>query len=1149
MGTTRDAITGGNPELCYVLAIEGYQYLLTDMTDLGAVTTAWAATPWTQALTGLEVTSTFTQSIKPLSNEPAAQSLQIRVLGDNEDDQFATDVFKAKPDVRSQLTVSFDTSTSSGGSFNITVRDSTDFQAGDVVHIGTEAFEIGTPSGNNLPVTANGAGVFAPFSDNTSSPNRLLGPHSVHQPSQVARPVAVGETYVSTSPSLWIGRRCGLWVHRVSDGVLDVKAQAELIFAGTISAVAEGEMSTDIEAMSMVQKIMDAEIMEDQWTGSVARGFVFSAEDYFRVIVVEDITGSTTAEFVDFYPGAGRMTVQEFSSAFADALKSDADIGESGTEIAINWSVGLSPSETGSKWQVSANRSTTGEMRLLMWSNNEGALRWLGFESFEAGAELPMVEGIQAGGTDTAYLYSELAPYKYPMVGTVSLFRPQSAIIHLEGTTGTFFDHTSNLPAQAQAHISAGEQWSLFTLGGKTMFLGKLNGNTIEGITVDIGLPSIALSVDSMRQELRVNSGKTLTVKQVLCFTGSFCDIITKLVASTDGNGINHADYDVLPFGAGIPWDLLGDDWLNSLSVIEEAGNEKAMTLIVEKPMKLWDAVKSDFALRMAGIIWKDEGIQVAHLNVPSIVAADWTLTEDNKGDSTRSVPRETTDYLTHTIKIAYNRHPLEDKYNDTYVVRSAHGYETYNKTGNTLTIKARNTYAGVTETGASVEALGDLLASRFMPVLARPMKTWSRSLCHQIAPFIAPGDTVNISDDRLRNPLTGKRGISGRAATVVSTSWSLGISSGGQTMHGEVELLYSEEDRIFPIAPSAESSGASGTGTSRDWSLTNFAGYDATAKSLLVHQDSFSPTASNDVSAFADGDVVRITQRDPTGGSGDSFLDEVDTVNTDVANIGGTDYDEIILVNGFGVGGRPAYDEDQRYYINFAEHDEVVTGQQDVTYQSDETTGTILGTIEANLAGDRINQSGSATSDSTLLPSKYASEQYGDGAPLSASFIRDQCRNVNNLLARRCAIHTPLYDQISGLATGHTVGTIASGATYEEIMTTYLLVQGGLFPGGLRRTLKIAPQFRSTDGSAATVRITSAGMPPITTNDGSLWFGPTQQLTFSTTSTTQWTVATAQSLEIVRDPTDLSFTYLTVEGTDNVQWVGVPECWMEPLA
>lgn len=1134
MGTTRDAIRSENCELTYVLAIEGYEYIITDGLPADAVT-AWAATSWTKALPGLEVNGTFNQSLAPWSNEVRVPTFRF-VVRPEETDQFGIDMFRAKPAIRSELTVGFGTGDSAGGGFNINVKDAAVFPAGAPVTIGNETFNVtGTPSGTTIPVATNGSGYLAPFGTSAGPANSFPGPHSVPATTTVGAYESATPVWVASAPATWIGKKVALHVHRVSGGVLDTRAESELWFAGTISRVSEDGLATVVECDGIQRALVDATLMQDQWTGQVGRGYTFEDGDWVKGLFL----GSTLSASAQFVAGtdfdSGYYTVEEFGSVLANLLDADSSVGVSGSDISLRWSSHITSSSAGPRFTLTTQEATSHTGKVGIASGSKEVLEFFGFDDIWQDNTQFGTWGANSTGTDIA-----IVAIVSPRTSDLAEDANGEFSLTINGSSGTFVDHTDILPPQAREHVTGAEVWSYYILGGKLLVLGRRDSDTkISKVTTTT--PVSRLTNKGISEEILETINEDASIRQVFFSSDTFTNTIAKLFASVDGNGENESTYDTLPFGAGIPWELLGQNFLDSLAALEQSGSEDSISLIVEKPTRLWDAIRSDFALRMAAPVWKDGGIQIAQLTVPNASTSDFTLTEANKSTADRTRSQQTAEYLAHTLKVEINRNPITDKYQDHFIARDKVGYESAGGAGATKTIKARNSYRGVLATGSSAELLADTITARFLPVFSKELRTWRRSIPHTLF-HMAPGDTVTLSDDTVRDPSTGAHGITNRPAIVLAVRHSLGISSGGQGYVGEVDLLYTEEDRLFECAPSAEHATVTTTGAGRNWT----AGYDDEVGttgifSMLVQQNAFSAaTEPNDSESFAENDVIVITEQDPANPtSADSFQDVVRGVNQDVA----TGYDEIVFTDGFGNAGNPAFDSTKTYLVNFASYDQVLASQQLVSYQADDVDGQILDTAEPNLVGDGIKLGGAAA-DLTLLPARHSAEQFGDGVPLSSSFVRAQSRMANNLINYKTAPHSPYL--IRG-GTG-TIVSSATATTYVAIWTFPYYIGNENWSGSSKRVLNIAPMFRSgLGGTTVNVRVTSAANPP-NGEDSSWtdtnWRGPKNQVTFSSSSET-YAVATAQELDVVRAEGDPEYTWITMEGGNLSQTLGLAELWL----
>src|SRR5690606_2589623 len=114
-------------------------------------------------------------------------------------------------------------------------------------------------------------------------------------------------------------------------------------------------------------------------------------------------------------------------------------------------------------------------------------------------------------------------------------------------------------------------------------------------------------------------SDAKLTIRQVLYLTGKFSSIMPKLLASMGGAaGVNHATHDVLPDGAGVPWSLLGDTFVESCEALETTEGSDTIAVRIAKPTKLKDILIPELALRFAFLVWKDGGYRVVSPPTPN---------------------------------------------------------------------------------------------------------------------------------------------------------------------------------------------------------------------------------------------------------------------------------------------------------------------------------------------------------------------------------------------------------------------------------------------------------------------------------------------------------------------------------------------------
>jgi len=1104
---TADDLKTRNPELQHVLCIEGYEYLLTDGQPSDAVT-AWAATQWSKALPGLAISGTLTQSIAPLKDELGTQKIRFTITPDSSD-QFGKDAFMSTPTADTSLTVAFD-STDSAGGFNINVLDITGFSAGQAVFVGQEAFTIGTPTGTTLPVASGSSGLFAPFGQSTSA-NVYNSSHNIPPASDIFEKTAGKPPSVSTSPKSWIGRRVGLWVHTVRNGVLDVKADAMVLFAGTISEVSEDGLATVLDCDDILRAVEDAVILDDTWAGEIGKDIIVSDGEKFRFGIrinsspftlnySNTITAATPGTGTSEIP-SGSYTLEALLSLLDTAANADALIGSAGSAVTADWRLSLAA--TG-RVRLTCERSSSWDGVVSMHISSYATATALGISPpFEGSFDDEPITFFEMSTMfppdDTQYI--KIGDFGAAPAGVTVI--SEDMTIDFSDTAGTFYDYTSDLPLEAKDAVGAGETWSYYTFGESLFFARRVSETQIDKV-----------KRSKQTEALELAGAGSAPIKQALFVSMRFKQLVATLFASIDGNGTNEATYDAMPWGAGIPWELLGQSFLDSLDAVASNSGDGIISMLVTKPTRVWDAVKSDFLLRLAKPVFRDGTIIVADLGTPNASESVYALDESNKGGTDRTTTRVDRSALTHTLKIEYNRNPNDDKYADKYIARDKVAYESASSSGGTKTIKARNSYSLDRRSGASIEDLADYVTARMLPVLSRPLKYWRRSITHQQF-HLAPGDMVTVTDDFARDPVTGARGVSARPAQIVALSRKFGIS--GDTYFGEVDLLYTEEDKLLPLAPSMlHASISSGSYVS---------GYASPSKKILVERHKYSAaTASADSSHFSVGDKVRIVEFDHDS-SVDSFTDEIVSITENAI----TGYDSIELLAGFTT---PAFVSTNLYSILFDTYSVVASGQKDVAYQADKTTGKI-GLDQPVTLGQSAKQLASAF-DGTELPDLLDNASYGPQAPLSTAQVRSMAVMGNNLLAYKCkpSAHLLVHWSIANAAGAKPLVAYSFPFWYGEEQAL----------GGV--TLSIACQFRSDLAGGGKVRIFCTGSPmtsgtftdydvPTTVPSNALYFDDAGA-TF-TTKTAQTCIPEASNFLP-------GATWITVVVLEKTTLVGLPE-------
>lgn len=1089
MGTTSTAIQSGEGvQLCWVLAIEGYERLLTDHANLGAITTAWVGTDWSLALPGLQVRGSIRQSIEPWGDTIDAPELTFAVQPDD-DDTFGIAVWKLKPSFKTRLTALF--APASDGTGTMQLRQTAGAAAAGSLYYGGRQLKYSGKTATDVTVTS--ANHYSPFGGDGVA--KYVPPHGIasgeyQETSQGAK--------VQDTPRTWVGKKVALYLCRISGGVVDGPAQAQLEFAGRIKRVFEDAQGfTCLECVDLRADIRDAVLHRKQWVGYVREGIRLNAGMTLRALEATSAGAPVqSTELTVVASGAsGSSELNEgYYSIYDFVSYIDRWLQANSATFSSDWSCGIKPYADGGGLRTvfTGTRTAAAATKLTLLSNSLLVLQFLGFDADTGIAGYPFsVPGPEGTSTTTYHFISQRAPYRVRAVQTTPLegvadHRRSAHVIELVGKEGTFWDHTAYLPPQLLDEAeSAGGTWSLFKIGD-ALYWGKYVSDT--SLTDVIAAPALGQLVSGVgpgiENGLTVDdSGEHLEVRQVLALSGSFAELVPRLFASVGGDGTNHADYDVFPMGAGIPWSLLGDDFLASCRSLEQATRSGGMLLLLERPTKLVDVLLPELILRFAWIIFKGGGYQLISPPTPNALATDHDLDETNKAGQEldlRAMSEVTQKWLRNVVKVDYGR-TLDNEYHKHLTVIDPTSIADYGESA-ALTIRAANAYADSAGTGASVEDLSVNLIAKHLPFFARPMKVVTRSISPDKFD-IAPGETATLNDDFVRDPTTGRRGMANRAGVVIDVVHDWG--AGGGQLSGEVVVMFSEEDRTYPMSPCAEIDETADAGGFTD-------GYDSA--NLLIklkqHQHSRSSDAK-DVTHFAIGDEVQVVEIDPADPAAPrswtrtvTDKDEAnDTLELDAA------------LTGFSAS--------ERYRVVPALYAEVTEGQQLHAFIAAADDGLIQDEAEPNMYGD-TPQSAYSISSSLTLPRYIAAQASAEGRPVHPGLVADLGINLNHLVNYGCVRAGPMQ-----LASSNQIDE--TGTSYRLHLVFPFLV-GGELPGGFTRRINIAPEM-ATSGGTGYCRITVSKTPPRGSSlVGASWEDTKYQREFTTTDTTR-TVQLVQQL------------------------------------
>lgn len=1146
MGTTDTALQSGSGQFGHVLVIEGYNRLICDDADADGsghskVLAAYSGTGWSNALPGLTVVGSIKQSIEPFKEDLDIPTMTFQIMDPDGGDVFGEDVWNSKPSFSSRLTSVF--MPAADGSGTIAVKDNAAFAGGGFYYLGTRRVEVDSTSGStDLIVAAGGANKLSPFTaDGSNTYSRPQG-LAEGQNWDVAAPPRISDV-----PATWIGKKVALYVHRIVGGVWDTRAQAHLEFAGTIAKIEDGEGITILTCHDLRKQIEDAVLLKNQWVGYIKPGIQLRTGDRIKVSVHPQsgsawYDSSTTFTVVaSGASGADECNAGLYEySAFLEKLT--AWMASDAIAATSTWAFYRPQREQGVRTVVRAEFTTTVTRSIHFLSNSPHVMAFMGFSNYEGddddwlrvGSPNKYDDKLFITSIDSPFRVRAMQPARESGAAVVNLADVVGLTVELESSEGSWFDHSDYLPTGIEG-IQEGQNWSYVLIGDKQLAVAEYSTATkLINVFPLAGFGSIYGNYDEFIAPGLTfdDQSERLEIRQIVFLTGKFSEIVPRLFASVGGTaGVNHPDYDVFPWGAGIPWSLLGDTFVNSCASLETAESTDVISVRLSKPTRLKDVLIPEMALRFAFLVFKDGGYRFVSPPVPNSATADHTLNENNKavgpGEQVPMTSSEwTTEHLVNVIKI----HRLADATGNfvgrPIVIKDQVSIDMHGES-RAWEIDAVNSVDEKSSiSGTTVENLAGNITARILPTFGKPVKILRRTIAPSLY-HVAPGDTVSLSDDMVRNPTTGERGIASRACVVLSSTHDYG-HEGGRLM-GEVTLLMSDEDRTYPLAEAGEVDTTYTSGL-----YTN--GYDSTNFRLKLKDHAFSKSSeSKDVASFVNAGLVRVLELDPANPA------SPDAWNRTLHASAGVDTTTGYLQMTAALSSPSWGGATKRYVVIPQQYASVIASQKLKAYQADDADGMIQDVAEPNGYGTQ-NQLIFSRTTGTDVPVLLAEESYGDGRPLTPYQLYYLGKGVNNLTSYKTATHRPelLYD----LAT-------TTSPDYELLLVFPFYV-GGLQAGGRNRYISVAPRFRSSAGDRVFVKVVSSRFPPSgTTLVGPSYSGAVRSVAFSTTDTTY--VATS-ALNLLPVPAQMpGHTWLSVlckaEPGSECKLQGFPTLYLKAIA
>jgi len=1135
VSSTLDALRSGSVNYCYVVAIEGYRYLLTSGSTAAALT-AWAGTDWTLALDGLFVDAQHDQHINPWEPFNSGGKCVLTIAQDSAD-TFGIDTHRKGGSDETVLAAELDRNDTT-----VTVKSTSMFDAAGEIHIGTEC--VSYTSTNASDFLGCTRGKYSPFAADGSETTRFGNDHRVGFDAQSVKLQPV----VSSIPRTWAGRRIGIWIHRVVAGVLDVKAQAHLAYAGRIVDIRDdpGTISTVVECEHILDEYKEGVVGRDLWSCKAKAGVYLETWMEFGMFDENasgtDRTANPLTIVASGASGANEMNEGFYTHAELFSKLETWFVSElAATRIWGTYRISIQEEEDGlrTKFYATLPSGVTGFFSFTM---PVGVAAFLGY------GEVPgMVRRVGGWTMELFHFQPGASEEYYPSSGAplravmfTNQFNSASTNkFEFRDERGEYFDQYDYWPGDPPQNLVANRGWGIFLIDGKFLAMGMFHA-TLDQI---LNVTPLPFQYSGTKADLKPISTTEydgtdyIEVKQVLILESTLWELIYLLTYSTGTAGYNHADYDALPAGCGlgIPGAVLGNEFRASVAALPGASN--STIIILDEPIAIKDLFGGDFVLRRAFTLWKEGHIKFGTWRAPTSGDAVHTLSEDNKAepagsdsnDKHRSASSQTSEWARSVIKIDYNRDitalEKDGGYRDSITFEDATAVDDAGGRTKLFTIKARNTYGQFANTGVGVNSLAPGFLS-FLPMVSRPAWKIRRSIDCRYFEGLSVGDVVLFSDECARDPITGTRRIAARPAIVTMHKWGLGGAQPGSDdpspMGGEVELFFTDVNPTLQSAPYAPAADIDYTAITGGYDY----GYSSSELSLRCFRDHYSQTVEGtlngspieiedawDASHFVAGHKVKIIERDP--------LDPTSPVTWEriVASQSGND---IVLTAALS---SPAWDNTKKYRVVFNDYDVIVSAQQAWVFQADDADGLIQDTAQPYLYGSGTPvgayEANPAQADAELVELMPAIT-YAEAAPRDTGYERQLIKLADNVIDYKSAQCSPFLFNTVLTNTDYSAG-------WQLVSATPIYLSDEFLSGSVWRMISLAPWFRSSDGTQAGVRVSLCVNAPTSTSLNDVSRGTLYDSeTFTTTSTTWQVPAAATVFAMYRN--SLGLAWLLIE-------------------
>lgn len=982
----------------FLLVFDGVDLAFTTSDDVSGVETALdtdSSSMWTVCYGGLEYPGEIGQSISPFAAKIEVPALSLTVT--DSDDVLLGYLFgEASAANKTRLTTAVDCDDAT-----LAVESTTGFAASGSVWVGLEEVTYSGKTASSFTGCNRGqrsAGYAAGG-----------GTYEFGRPHRVTDNASQGGNYspvVSDRPATWYNRGVSLYlIHRDDQGVWTGPENAALLYYGRIKAWSEsGDGRITLDTVSFTEALQTT-LLADQYRADVKSGvYVTSDQLSFRV----EATRATTATppVVNYYR-SGWLTLDLAAPGFFTHDEIAASINNALNDVFI---VGASFPGTATCTLVRPGSDSASGLYEFVYVDTAGAAadRWI-VEVF-LNPDVAKVLGFEAatsfrndvGTWATTLTLRRTDDETWTAQATSPPLRIQVRVdgytyrgikIYVENAdTQKPFLVQPTIPSRwndrGKAAASAGTEG--FLRIRDVIFPVQDNGDDTFTITgwafYDYGGAGTELATrDDVVNALRVTDDGTaepVEVVQVWIEEGRIGDLFAKLILSTGTSGYNTAR-DVYPRGmsAGVPWSLVDEDSVVGMG-------DAPYTLLVEKPTPL--AVLLESALNLTGrhLVWSGGKLTVVSPGEETSLVSDLVaLTEDNKAAVVHNVGAQVVeatqtgrslDGVINRATLRYQR--VGEKWLREITVNNVASQGDHEQK-KAIVVDGYGVYEGPGGiSGAHVNAWQSHVAATSLALFSRPLAYVDRTYDMSLATRCVPGARFVLTDERVVNPSTGTRGVSGIQGWVISSSfdWRTGVGR----MRGVFSAHHGAKAVCAP-APSARVDDTASTG-----GYTR--GYDSATKRLKLKQHEYSRTTENkDLTYFSVGDKVRVVELDATAPN--AWADTI--AGVDAAN------NYVTLTTGLGTWG--ATGAVSGYYVLKFDDVATVNASQYAyhAFQADFEKGeSRVGVADSGpvFAASDAAVSSDAPTYATRFRKISATEDVGQGLPASTHLIADVARWTN---------------------------------------------------------------------------------------------------------------------------------------------------------